>query len=193
MTETEYLRAEITADVKHEYIDGHVYAMSGAKKNHNLLSGNIFSNFRDHLKGTPCVTYMADMKVKAGGANYFYPDVVVDCNEATGDDYFTESPVIIVEVLSQATRKNDMTTKFLRYINIPTLKEYVLVEQDVVAMQIFRKNNDWKADYYCLGDSVMFESIGLTLTVEDIYERIDNRDMNEFRQAQQETALKDAL
>jgi len=191
MSEEEYLRTEMISDVKREYIDGHVYAMSGAKRNHNLLAGNIFREFSNHLKNTHCNTYIADMKVKSGSKNYFYPDVVVECGDATGDEYFTESPVIIVEVLSQSTRKNDLTTKFLRYINIPTLKEYVLIEQDVVSIQVFRKSNDWKADYYCLNDAVTFESIELTLTVEDIYDRIDNRDMNEFRQEQRGIDLND--
>jgi Uma2 family endonuclease len=181
MTEEEYLKSELTSEIKREYIDGQVYAMVGAGYNHNCISANILSNFMRHLKGTPCATFMADMKVKAG-ENYFYPDIVVDCSKMTADDYFSISPVIIVEVLSRATRKTDTTKKFIRYINLPSLQEYVLIEQDIVSVQVFRKSNDWKPEYFYLGDKVTFESISLTVEVEEIYDRVDNADMNEFRQ-----------
>jgi Uma2 family endonuclease len=167
--------------VKREYIDGRIYAMAGAKHNHNCLSLNISSNFRNHLKGTPCTTYMADMKVRLG-KDYVYPDVLVDCSPMSGDDYFSTSPVIIVEVLSMSTRKMDATTKLVRYINLPSLQEYFLIEQDFVSVQALRKKDNWRPEYFFLGDSVAFESIGLTLTVEEIYDRVDNQDMNEFRQ-----------
>lgn len=120
------------------------------------------------------------MKVKAG-ENYFYPDVVVDCGKMQGDAYFLTSPVIIVEVLSRATRKTDTTKKLIQYTKLPSVQEYVLIEQDVVSVQVL-KNNKGPAEYYYLEDSVTFESIGLTLPVEEIYDRVDNADMNEFRQ-----------
>ena len=181
LTEEEYLRTEMSSEVKREYIDGRIYAMAGAGYNHNCIVGNIFGNFRSHLKGTPCTTFMADMKVRLG-KDYVYPDVVVDCGKIAGDDYFVISPVIIVEVLSKSTRKNDTTKKLLYYLNLPTLQEYVLVEQEFVSIQVLRKSNHWVSEYYYLGDMVTFESIGLTLGVEEIYNRVDNKDMDEFRQ-----------
>lgn len=181
LSEAEYLATERISEVKHEYIDGQVHAMAGAGYNHNCISANILGEFRNHLKGTPCATFMADIKVRIG-KDYVYPDVLVDCSQMSGEDYFSTSPLIIVEVLSRSTRKTDSTTKLLRYINLPSLQEYVLIEQDIVSVQVLRKSNHWRSDYYFLGDSVTFESIGLTLTVEDIYDRVDNADMNEFRQ-----------
>jgi len=181
MTEEEYLQSELTSEVKREYIDGQVYAMTGAKHNHNFISGNMFSNFRNHLKGTPCASFMADTKVRLG-KNYVYPDVLVDCSKMSGDGYFSTSPVIIVEVLSKSTRMRDTTTKLIQYINLPSLKEYVLIEQDFVSVQVLRKSNHWQPEYFYLGDKVNFEAICLTLTVEEIYDRVDNADMNEFRQ-----------
>jgi len=124
---------------------------------------------------------MADMKVRLG-KDYVYPDVLVDCSKMSGDDYFSTSPIIIVEVLSRATRKTDTTTKLVRYLNLPSLQEYVLIEQDIVSVEVLRKSNNWRTEYYSLDDSVTFESIGLTLTVEEIYDRVDNPDINEFRQ-----------
>ncbi len=182
ITEQEYLATEPASEVKREFIDGQVYAMAGAGYNHNCISGNIFGNFRSHLKGTPCTTFMADMKVRVG-KNYVYPDVVVDCGNMAGDDYFSTAPLIIVEVLSRSTRRTDTTVKLLRYINLPSLQEYVLIESDFVSVQVLRKSNHWLSEYYFLGDTVTFGSIGLTLTVEEIYDRVNNADMNEFRQS----------
>ena len=182
ITEQEYLATEPASEVKREFIDGQVYAMAGTGYNHNCISGNIFGNFRSHLKGTPCTTFMADMKVRVG-KNYVYPDVVVDCGNMAGDDYFSTAPLIIVEVLSRSTRRTDTTVKLLRYINLPSLQEYVLIESDFVSVQVLRKSNHWLSEYYFLGDTVTFGSIGLTLTVEEIYDRVNNADMNEFRQS----------
>ena len=189
MSEEAYLKMELGADIKHEYIDGHAFAMSGASYNHNLLSGNLFRKFGNHLEGKPCIALMADIKVKAG-RDYFYPDVIVDCGNPSGQDYCATSPVMIVEVLSGSTRNNDLTIKLIQYINLPSLQEYVLVEQDVALIQVLRKRNDWRVEYFTLGTSATFESIGLTLTALEIYDRVDNREINEFRQEQLALAAK---
>lgn len=181
LTEDEYLSSELTSDVKREYIDGQVYAMAGVSHNHSFIAATIARKFGNHLEGTPCATFIADTKLRLG-KDYVYPDVLVDCSTLSGNDYFSSSPVIIVEVLSKSTRKMDTTAKLLRYINLPSLQEYVLIEQEFVSVQVLRKAHAWQPDYYYLGDWVTFESIGLTLTVEEIYDRVDNADMNEFRQ-----------
>lgn len=185
LTEDEYLASEADAEVKREYIDGQVYAMAGAGYNHNCIAANILGEFRNHLKGTPCTTFMADIKLRIG-KDYVYPDVLVDCSKMSGDDLFSTTPVIIVEVLSRSTRKTDTTTKLIRYINLPSLQEYVLIEPDIVSVQVLRRANHWLSEYYFLGDDVTFTSIGLTLKVEDIYDRVDNRDINEFREKAQQ-------
>ena len=83
MTEEAYLLGEESAEYKSEYMDGHVYAMSGAKANHNRIAGNIHAAFHAHLKGRPCQSYVSDMKVKVG-SKFFYPDVMVDCTTLPG-------------------------------------------------------------------------------------------------------------
>jgi Uma2 family endonuclease len=183
LTEQQYLDAELTSAVKHELIDGECYAMAGASMNHVRLCGNVFAEFRQHLKGTPCQAAASDMKVKAQGkthANFFYPDVVVDCDFDESEPYITQSPVIIVEVLSKSTRRTDQTTKRMQYINLPSLKEYVLIEQDIVDIEVLRKTDDWRSRRYFLGDEITFDSIGLTLSVADIYERVHNDEMLAF-------------
>lgn len=178
MSEEEYLRTEPDAEVRHEYIDGRAYAMSGASTNHIRITANITREFGVHLKGKPCEVLMADMKAKVA-KDYVYPDVVVVCNH-TEKNGITDSPVIIFEVLSQSTRKRDFTTKLILYINLPSLQEYVLVEQEIVRVTVLRKMNGWKPEEYSFGDSITFESIAMTLPVEEIYDRVDNQEMREW-------------
>jgi Uma2 family endonuclease len=175
----EYLTGELNSDIKHELIDGYVYAMAGASANHERISGNIYRKLGNHLENKPCEPFGSDMKLRIN-ASFFYPDVMVDCHFDNSEPYFTETPLIIVEVLSKSTRKKDTTFKFISYINIPSLQEYVLIEQDFVDVQVFRRSENWFARHYFLGDEVTFESIGLTLPVEDIYHRVQNDDMLEF-------------
>ena len=178
-SEEEYLEGEKIAELKHEYVDGHIYAMAGAHSNHNSLAINISSEFRNHLKGKPCRAYMSDMKVRiANGSKYYYPDVLVNCPPVNG--YFTEIPTIIVEVLSNSTRRIDETEKRLAYMQIETLEEYVLIAQDFVQIEVIRKSEGWKSAKYFLGDEVTLSSIGLTLSVEEIYDGVDNADMVEW-------------
>jgi Uma2 family endonuclease len=175
----DYLKGELTSDIKHELIDGCVYAMAGASANHERISVNILSEFRNHLKNSPCEPFGSDMKLRIN-ANFFYPDVMVDCLFDNSTPYFTQIPIIIVEVLSKSTRKKDTTLKLLSYINIPSLKEYVLIEQNFVDIEVLRRSEGWLPKHYFLGDEITFESIGLTLSVEDIYHRVQNDDMAEF-------------
>ncbi len=181
MTEAEYLAAELTAEIRHEYIDGRAYAMTGGTTSHIRITANVLREFGNHLKGKPCEAFMSDMQVKLG-KNYVYPDVLVACDhtEAHG---ITNAPVMIVEVLSKSTRVTDLTTKLIKYINLLSLQEYVLIEQDFVSVQVLRKRNHWQPEYYFLDHAVKFESIGLTLKVADIYDRVENEDMQEFRLA----------
>lgn len=175
----DYLKGEPLSEVKHELIDGHVYAMAGASANHERISVNILRKFGNHLENTPCEPFGSDMKVRAG-SNFYYPDVTVDCYFDDSEPYFTETPIIIVEVLSKSTRRTDETIKLMSYINIPSLQEYVLIQQDFVDIQVIRRSEGWLPKHYFLGDEITFESIDLTLPVEDIYHRVQNDDMTEF-------------
>lgn len=179
ISEQDYLAGEQNSDVKHEYIDGQIYAMSGAHANHNRLSATLMREIGNHLKGKPCQPYASDMKVKVG-SKYFYPDVMVDCSDST--DYYTETPILLVEILSKSTRRMDETTKRVAYMQIPTLQEYVLIEQDFSKIEVMRRCDDWRSATYLLGDNVTFISIGLTLAVEEIYDRVQNEDIAEWLQ-----------
>jgi Uma2 family endonuclease len=189
ISESDYLEGEKQTDIKHEYIDGDVYAMSGASANHNRIAGNFFTACNVHLKNQHCQPYTSDMKVKMG-SKYFYPDVLVDCSNIAGTSYFTDSPTLIVEVLSKSTRQIDEKIKREAYLQIPTLQEYVLIEQDFVDVEVVRRSKGWQSVHYYLGEEIIFESIGLALTVEDIYSRVDNTDMQEWLQKKADEAVK---
>ena len=175
----EYLADELSRERKHELINNQVVMMAGASANHERIAGNIYRKLGNHLEGTPCEPFSSDMKVKIG-SNFFYPDAIVDCHFDEAKPYYTESPSLIVEVLSKSTRRTDETTKKFAYINIPTLQEYVLIEQDFVDIEVIRRSAGWISKHYYLGDQVTFESIGLSLSVEEIYHRVNNEDMLEF-------------
>jgi len=184
-SEVQYLALEKQTGIRHEFIDGQVYAMVGGSFNHGTLTGTIAREIGNHLKGKPCRVFSESIKVKIPNprspeSRYFYPDVVVDCTIEKADGQMLTTPVLVVEVLSASTHKYDETTKFQMYASIPTLQEYVLVEQSAAKIEVQRRRTDWAIEKFFLGDSITFESIGLTLAVEEIYDRVDNEEMTEW-------------
>lgn len=176
ISEEDYLQGEQEAETRHELINGEVYAMAGANENHNLVSGNVFSELKNRLKGSPCKTFMSDMKVKASG-DFFYPDVMVVCEDDSEHEYYKSVPILIIEVLSESTRKFDKTHKRLTYQNIPSLEEYAIIEQERCEIEVFRRKDHWQSTYYYLGDDVYFASLDVSVSVEDIYYQVDNADI----------------
>lgn len=106
--------------------------------------------------------------------------MMVVCDDQTNHEYYTETPTIIVEVLSKSTRRYDETIKRTAYQSIPTLQEYILIEQDFVDVEVCRKQEDWTSKHYLLGEEFTLASIGLTLKVEDLYQRVQNDDVEAF-------------
>jgi Uma2 family endonuclease len=181
VSEAEYLKGELTSEIKHEFIDGYVYAMAGASKNHYRITKNIVYGLENDLrhKKSPCEVFSSDIKARGSEqtTKYFYPDALVTCDPDDNEsEYYVNSPIIIVEILSDSTRKYDKGQKKLAYFNILTLQEYIIVEQDYCEVEVFRKNEHWKSTIYFLGDDIMLDSIGITLSVEDIYLRVKNKD-----------------
>ncbi|AMK78824.1 MULTISPECIES: Uma2 family endonuclease [Methylomonas] len=183
----DYLAAELLSDTKHEYDDGELVAMSGTSKNHERIKGNVSAALHIHLRGKPCEPFSSDVKLKIG--NYlFYPDVMVVCNDTSTHDYYAEAAVLVVEVLSKSTRRRDETLKRRLYQTIPTLQEYVLIEQDIVDVEVCRRSEGWVSSHYFLGDDVPFESVDLTISVAEIYARVENDDVRSFLLEQQAIA-----
>ena len=172
----DYLTGEPLSEVRHEYIDGEVYAMAGGSANHNTISGNFFAAIHAHLRGNPCRVFMADMKARLlidGMDIFYYPDIMVACDKRDTDPLFMRWPKLIIEVISQSTERVDKNEKLERYLTIPTLEEYVLVEQKRHAVTVYRRSQSWQPEIYAALDSlVSLESIGLTLAVSQLYENV---------------------
>ncbi len=169
----EYIRGEWESDVRHEYIGGRVYAMAGASPNHNILTGNIFGELRQHLRGRPCIPFTSDMKVRLRIAEddiFYYPDVVVACDPAERDLYFREKPLVIFEVMSPTTERIDREEKARAYGTIPGLEEYFLVSQTERAVWVYRRRNGWVAERL-EGDSLVVQSLDFSVPLEVVYER----------------------
>lgn len=178
----DYLSGELIAETKHEYIDGSVYAMAGASKNHESVGANVLGELRQHLKGTPCRPFGSDVKVKVGHNKFFYPDVMVVCEDKTDNAYYTEYPILLVEVLSKSTRRKDETIKRIAYQSLPSLREYVLIEQDFISVEVCRRSAGWTSQHYLAGDEVYFESVDLRLPIEEIYRWVEIEEIAAFEQ-----------
>lgn len=171
MTAEEYLAWEEQQPTKHEYYQGmvyEVYAMTGARDAHVTVSLNIAALFKSHLRGTPCRTYIADMKVKAEESDaYFYPDVFITCEPRDKtNEYHKSHPVLIVEVLSPSTADYDRGDKFAAYRKITSLQEYVLLDPSTGSVDLYRKNAEglWVLHPSEGHTTIDFTSIGLTAT-----------------------------
>jgi Uma2 family endonuclease len=128
LTVEEYLAGEERSEVRHEYLGDAVYAMAGASIEHNIISGNIYSSLRAHLRGKPCGAFMAAVKVRLEFVSddvFYYPDVMVACDPRDTDRFFKRFPRGLIEVMSESTERIDRREKRLSYQQIETLEEYV--------------------------------------------------------------------
>lgn len=178
-TPEEYLALErAKLQGKAEYLDGQIYDMAGAGRNHNLIAMNIASSLHAQLKGRPCEAYMADMKVRAANAKaYFYPDISVVCGGFEPVDQHQDiltNPSLVIEVLSPSTESFDRGAKFLRYRHIESLQEYYLVSQEQPLIeQYIRQGENWILREIA-GLELAFElpAIGCKLALSEIYDRV---------------------
>jgi Uma2 family endonuclease len=177
IAEEDYLTAERQQLGKHEWYHGECFAMAGGTRWHNILASRILAELVRHLDGKRCTPYMADLRLLIEAhRHYVYPDVMVICNEAAYlSDDMAKDAEIIVEVLSAGTESYDRGQKFLHYQSIPSLREYVLVSQEVMQVEIYRKRQDGKWEYERLThpkDVLQFETVGCTITLEVLYRGI---------------------
>lgn len=170
----EYLEGELVSPFRHEYIAGTVHAMSGASEPHNLITGNIYTALRQHLRGHRCRAYIQDLKVhlRVGEEDvFYYPDVFVVCDHSGGSKHVKEHPAIIFEVLSPGTERTDRREKLLAYQTIPSLESYILVEQERIGVTVFERAAQWRPRILSgKGESLSLRTIGFELSVERIYE-----------------------
>lgn len=173
----EYLSWEAEQTEKHEYLDGEVFAMAGAGDSHVTVAGNLYMALRQHLKGSPCRTYMADMRVQVDAANcYFYPDVVVTCSARDAQDPLVKrEPTLVVEVLSPGTAAFDRGAKFSSYRQLASLQEYVLIDTAARTTDVYRKGADglWVLHPFARDTAVVLASVALTMGAELLFDEVD--------------------
>lgn len=170
----EYLAGERESPVRHEYVEGEVYAMAGASDRHNRIALNIASRLNEHVAEGPCEVFMSDMKIKVSPEVFYYPDVVVTCDAAGGDAYFREEPRLIVEVISPSTERIDRHEKMMAYKSVQSLQEYVLVSQDEMRVEVYRRAGaEWEVQTFTAAEEqLQFASVELSLTVAEIYRNV---------------------
>lgn len=177
MTAEEYLAWEAGQTERHDFVNGEVFAMSGAEDRHVTVSLNVAFALRQHLSGTPCRTYMADMKVAAADdSSYFYPDVVVTCSAADRQSpLIKREPTLIAEVLSPGTAAYDRGSKFAHYRQIPTLREIAFIDMDERRIDVHRKGADglWVLHPFDAGEDVQLASVNLTITAAALFADVD--------------------
>jgi Uma2 family endonuclease len=176
MTFDEYLDFEETTEVRHEFVSGFVYAMGGASDWHNIVSLNLASACNMHLRGNPCRAFNNDMKLRVQteeAEEGYYPDVMVCCDPADTARLYRTSPVFIAEVASPSTERIDRIEKFDAYRGIEALSEYALIQSASPRIEIFRRRTDWEREVYRPYATFELESIGLSLSVLDLYDGVD--------------------
>jgi Uma2 family endonuclease len=175
----EYLVRERAAEYRSEYLAGGVRSMTGASRRHNRIAMNAGVLLHAQLRGGPCEPFMSDMRVKVERTGaYFYPDVVMACGDSRLEDEHEDTllnPVLIVEVLSPSTADYDHTAKWEHYRRIPTLLDYLLLSQDEPRVERYARQSEglWLFSETAGLDAVLqLESIGCTLALSEVYERV---------------------
>lgn len=175
----DYLWLERNSSVKHEFVDGTVYALAGGTRAHSRIATNAARLLEEMLDESPCRVFNSDMKVRISPRIFRYPDLAVSCDlrdDVVDDEErdYIGYPTLILETLSDSTEHQDRTTKLTEYRTIPSFREYVLAATDRVAVQVYRRQDDstWTLTSYVAGDAVMLDSLGVRLSVDALYRKV---------------------
>ncbi|NOR70633.1 MAG: Uma2 family endonuclease [Methylomarinum sp.] len=171
-----FLEWESLQEQKHEFINGEVFAMGGARREHVVVSLNVASLLKQHLRGKPCQAYIADMRLRVESVDaFYYPDVMVSCDKSDHKaEQYLSNPVLLVEVLSDSSEAYDRGDKFAAYRQIASLKEYVLIDIKAQRVESFRRteNDDWLLHVTEAQEMCDFVSLELSVAMADIFEDV---------------------
>lgn len=178
-TPEEYLALERKAEYRSEYFAGEIFAMSGASEPHNIITTNLVREISLQFKGRPCKVYSSDMRVKVSSTGlYTYPDVVALCGEPQFDDQLKDTlinPTVLIEVLSPSTEAYDRGQKSMHYRRIVSVEEYLLISQDRVQIEHYRRqpDNHWLlSEASELQATIELPSIACVLALAEIYDKV---------------------
>jgi Uma2 family endonuclease len=171
----DYLAREMASPTRSEFVDGSVYAMSGASDRHGLVTLALGSRLFDRVPAN-CQVFTSDMKLRiadeATSIVYYYPDVLVSCAADDREKYYRDKPVLLIEVISPSTERIDRIEKLAAYKRIPSLVEYVIAEQDMPKVEVFRRRTAWHGEEYLTGTTFHLESVGMEFSIDDVYRRV---------------------
>lgn len=177
LTPDEYLQWEARQEIKHEYINGEVYAMTGETIPHNAIAVNLIAALRPHVRGSSCRVLGTEAKVGiTQKGSFFYPDVLVTCNAQDRQAIqVIQFPKLIVEVLSPGTEAYDRGAKFAQYRRLESLQEYVLINSESIGVEIFRLNerSKWELTSYTTDDEIELVSIEFKFPIKLLYEDVE--------------------
>lgn len=177
-SEDDYFAVEASSGIKHEFYQGEIFAMAGASLVHNHLSANVLAALRGAVRPQGCSAFGSDLRVKTPAGLFTYPDVMVVCGPiALSPDRpdTVTNPCVLVEVLSDATRDYDRGEKISLYQAIPTFQEYLLIEQDRVAVEHWQRQfaRDWTMQAYTgLEETISFATLGVSVPLREIYAQV---------------------
>lgn len=176
MTARDFLAWDAQQSVRHEFIAGEVFAMAGANEAHVTVALNVAMQLRQQLAGTPCRTFITDMKLRVEAADaFYYPDVMVTCSAAdAADPLVKREPTLLVEVLSPATAAYDRGDKFAAYRKLPSLREVLLVDVESRRSDVFRKRDDglWVLHPFEPGEAVALDSVGVEMSAQALWAEV---------------------
>lgn len=177
LTIPDYLAFERHSETKHDYLDGEIFAMAGASREHNRITQNIATSLDTQLDERDCEVFANDMRVRTPRDLFTYPDIIAICGPATFKDNEIDTlvnPTLIVEVLSSSTEAYDRITKLSHYRTIPSLREVILVSQDRVHIEHFlwQMDSEWIRETDDLDGRIALPSIGCELKIRRIYRRV---------------------
>ena len=178
MSAADFLRWDEAQNVKHEFVQGEVFAMTGVSDRHATTVGNLYIALRTHLRGSPCQVYATDVKLRVDAADaYFYPDLMVTCGEADRRSPLVKSEAkFIAEVLSPATAAHDRGDKFLAYRALPSLHEYLLIDSDRLRCDLYRKGADglWVLHPVGPGQVLCLASVEIDVSAADLFADLED-------------------
>jgi Uma2 family endonuclease len=173
MTAAEYLSWEPLQEIRYEYINGNIVAMTGGTIPHNDIAINLLTALLPSVRASGCRINMADVKLCINESGlYYYPDLMVSCHpQDLSARKFIQFPQLIVEVLSPGTADKDRTDKFTDYQNIPILQEYLLISSEKISVECYRRGEGrmWLYYPYISGDLINLESLGMSVEIEQLY------------------------
>jgi len=175
----DYLAGELVSDIRHEFADGYVYAMVGGTNAHNLIAGNCFATLHNQLEGKPCQVFNSDTRIRVlrnKAVRFYYPDAGVTCQPNPQSDLFQDNPAVIIEVLSESTRRKDELEKREVFCALPSMQQYILLEQHSIAAIVYARDDEsnWSR-FVCTDpdDEIFLPAIQAKLPLRTVYRGIE--------------------